>query len=124
MKETITGCRYVLAVNNLANSVNYYKDKLGFQTIWEGDSWHFLARDAAKIMLGECPEDQPASDLKNHSYFAYLEIEKIDRLYEEYTSKQVEILSDIESKPWGQKEFSLKTVDGHRITFGEQIPLL
>lgn len=73
------------------------------------------------IMLGECPDDRPASEINNHSYFAYVDVENIDELYKEFKLKQVEILSDIEDKPWGQREFSIRTVDGHRITFGEEV---
>ena len=51
MNSKITGSRYVLAVNNLVTSSDFYKNKLGFQTIWEGGGWHFLIRDNIKIML-------------------------------------------------------------------------
>jgi len=71
-------------------------------------------------MLGECPDDKPASEINNHSYFAYLEVDDIDELYKEYQSREVEVLSSIENKPWGQREFSIRTIDGHRITFGEE----
>ena len=121
MKPKISGTRYVLAVNNLASSVDFYKNKLGFQTLWEGDGWHFLFRDSVKIMLGECPDDKPASEINCHSYCAYLEVENIDDLYTEYQSKEVEIPSSLETKPWGQREFSIRTIDGHRITFGEDV---
>jgi catechol 2,3-dioxygenase-like lactoylglutathione lyase family enzyme len=121
MKSKITGSRYVLAVNNLVTSSDFYKNKLGFQTLWEEGGWHFLIRDDIKIMLGECPDDKPASEINSHSYFAYLEVDNIDMLYNEYQSKGVEILSDIENKPWGQREFSIRTIDGHRITFGEEV---
>jgi catechol 2,3-dioxygenase-like lactoylglutathione lyase family enzyme len=121
MEAKIIGSRYVLAVNNLEKSADFYKNKLGFKTLWEGGSWHFLVRDAIKIMLGECPDDKPASEINCHSYFAYFEVENIPGLYSEYQLKQVDILSDIENKPWGQKEFSIRTIDGHRITFGEEV---
>ena len=121
MGKTITGSRYVLAVNNLKKSADFYLEKLGFQTLWEGDGWHFVIRDNAKIMLGECPDDQPAFETGCHSYFAYLDVNNIDELYKEYQSKKVEILSSIENKPWGQREFSVRTIDGHRIMFGEEI---
>ncbi len=39
--------------------------------------------------------------------------------FQEYRSKEVEVLSEVESRPWGQREFSVRTIDGHRITFGE-----
>ena len=121
MNSKITGSRYVLAVNNLVTSADFYKNKLGFQTLWEEGGWHFLIRDNIKIMLGECPDEKPASEINNHSYFAYLEVDNIDMLYKEYQSKGVEILSTIENKPWGQREFSIRTIDGHRITFGEEV---
>ena len=120
MEAKISGNRYVLAVNNLTKSANFYKTQLGFQTLWEGGGWHFLVRDNIKIMLGECPDDKPASEINCHSYFAYLEVQNIDDLYNEYQSKKVEILSSIENKPWGQREFSIRTIDGHRITLGEE----
>ena len=121
MNSKITGSRYVLAVNNLLISADFYKNKLGFQTLWEEGGWHFLIRDDIKIMLGECPDDKPASEIDSHSYFAYLEVDNIDMLYKEYQSKGVEVLSSIENKPWGQREFSIRTIDGHRITFGEEV---
>ena len=119
MKAKFSGNRYVLAVNDLAKSVDFYKTKLDFQ--WEGGGWHFLVHDSVKLMLGECPDDKPASEINCHSYFAYLEVENIDELYNEYQSKEIEILSSIENKPWGQREFSIRSIDGHRITFGEEI---
>lgn len=120
MEPKITGNRFVLAVNNLDESANFYKNKLGFQTLWEGGGWQFLMRDNIKKMIGEYPNEQPASEIYSHSYFAYLEVENINALHKEYNSKQVEILSDIENKPWGQREFSIRTIDGHRITYGEE----
>lgn len=72
-------------------------------------------------MLGECPNEQSASEIGDHSYFAYLEIENIDNFYNDCRSNDIKILSHIEYKPWGQREFSIRTVDGHRITFGEEI---
>ena len=121
MPTKITGTRYVLAVNSLEKSTEFYRNKLGFKTLWEEDGWHFLARDNIQIMIGECPDDQPASEIGSHSYFAYLEVKGIDELYEEYQLKDVEVLSTIENKPWGQREFSIRTIDGHRITFGEEV---
>ena len=119
MKAHITAGRYVLAVNSLEQSVEYYKTKLGFRTLWGDEFWHFLIRDKIKIMLGECADDVPAFETGCHSYFAYFEVDNIDVLYKEYCAKEVKIVSEIEDKPWGMREFGLQTIDGHRITFGE-----
>lgn len=121
-KETrITGTRYVLAVQDLHKSAAYYQELLGFRSIWAGDGWHFLAREKFVVMLGECADDRSAFETVNHSYFAYIDVENIEVLYREFMEKGVEIVSKLGDKPWGQKEFSIRTIDGHRITFGESI---
>ena len=72
-------------------------------------------------MLGECTEDKSAFETKNHSYFAYVDVINIDALYFEFKSKSVEIISDIDNKSWKQRKFAIRTIDGHRIMFGQAI---
>jgi uncharacterized glyoxalase superfamily protein PhnB len=74
-------------------------------------------------MLGECPDEKPASELGNHSYIAYLLVEGVDRLYEEVSARGAEVISQPATQPWGLREFSIRTPDGHRIRFGEPIPV-
>jgi catechol 2,3-dioxygenase-like lactoylglutathione lyase family enzyme len=121
MIPTLTGSRLVLAVQDLQQSAAFYKDQLAFNTVWEGGGWHFLSREQVCIMIGECPDDLPAFELGSHSYVAYFEVKNIDGLYREYLLKEVEILSEPVDQPWGQREFSIRTIDGHRIMFGEAI---
>ena len=117
----IIGTRYVLTVQNLEQSASYYEKKLGFTSMWTGDGWHFLQRGSFMVMLGECPEELSAFDIKKHAYFAYIDVEHVGRLFQELQSKQVEIIGEIEDKPWGQREFAIRTIDGHSIMFGEKI---
>jgi catechol 2,3-dioxygenase-like lactoylglutathione lyase family enzyme len=116
----ITGSRFVLAVKDLKKSAEYYQNQLGFKTLWAGEGWHFLDREKFVVMLGECANEPSAFETGDHSYFAYIDVENIDELYLEYSSKEVEIRSKPEDKPWGQREFSIRTIDGHRIMFGQQ----
>lgn len=121
MSSMIVGTRYVLAVQDLKKSARYYQEKLGFTSVWEGEGWHFLKRENFIIMLGECKDDRSAFETNNHSYFAYIDVENIDSLYKELKDKSIEILAVVEDKPWGQREFAVRTIDGHRIMFGEAI---
>jgi len=116
----MTGSRFVLAVQDLAKSANYYENKLGFKTWFSGEGWHFLYRDSFRVMLGECANDRSAFELRNHSYFAYIDVQNLDSLYKEYADNGVDILSKPSDKPWGQREFAIRTIDGHRITFGQE----
>ncbi|UBM60172.1 VOC family protein [Marinilongibacter aquaticus] len=120
-KPRITGTRYVLAVQNLEKSVDFYINQMGFRSDWFGEGWHFLSRDKCMIMLGECPDERPAFALNDHAYFAYIEVQNIRDLYAEFSAKSIEILSTLEDKAWGQREFALRTIDGHRIMLGETI---
>jgi uncharacterized glyoxalase superfamily protein PhnB len=119
----IVGSRCVLAVRDLAESTRFYIDVLGFQRDFGdgSDGWSFLSRDAFKVMLGECPDEKAASELGDHSYVAYLVVEGVDRFYQEAAARGADVTSKPVDKPWGIREFGIRTPDGHRIQFGEPI---
>lgn len=116
----LAGARFVLAVRNLAVSTKYYTEVLGF-TLEPIDApgWSFLSRDRVALMLGECPDDRDAGELANHSYFAYWYVNGVDTLYDELRGRGALIISAPADKPWGLREFAVRTLDGHRITCGE-----
>ena len=68
-------------------------------------------------MAGQCPDAIPPSKLGDHSYFAYLQIDEIDRFYESVVASGTKICKTIRDEPWGMREFGLVTADGHRIMF-------
>jgi uncharacterized glyoxalase superfamily protein PhnB len=118
----IVDSRCVLAVRDLKVSTQYYTDVLGFdREPIDADGWSFLTKDNFKVMLGECPDEKPAAELENHSYFVYLYIDGLDQFYEEVASRGAEVISKPADKPWGLREFGLRTPDGHRITCGQPI---
>ena len=118
----IVASRCVLAVRDLKVSTRYYMDVLGFsRDPIDADGWSFLTRDNFRVMLGECPDEKPAGDLGNHSYFAYWNIEGIDQFYQDVAARGAMVTSRPADKPWGLREFGLSTPDGHRITCGELI---
>lgn len=115
--------RSVLAVRDLAVSTRFYREVLGFERDpIEADGWSFLSRDSFHVMLGECSNERPASELGDHSYYVHLLVEGIDDLHREFTDHGATTLSVPQNKPWGLREFGLTTPDGHRIVFGEPIP--
>jgi catechol 2,3-dioxygenase-like lactoylglutathione lyase family enzyme len=116
----IVNSRCVLAVRDLEVSTRYFIAVLGFRKDpIDADGWSFLTRDAFRIMLGECPDERPAGELGNHSYFAYWNIDRVDDFYREIVARGALVSSAPEDKPWGLREFGLRTPDGHRITCGE-----
>lgn len=118
----LTHPRYVLAVPDLARSTAYYRDVLGFEVGWEDvHGWRLYTRDACVIMAGECADAIPPADLGDHSYFAYVVVSGADALHDELVGRGAERIKPPRDEPWGMREFGIRTVDGHRIMFGEPI---
>ncbi len=117
----IVDSRLVLAVHNLETSTRFYVDVLGF-TLHRVDApgWSFLSRDAFTVMLGECPGEKAASELGDHSYVGYLVVDGVDTLHAELSTRGA-VVTRPEDKPWGLREFAVRTPDGHRFTFGERL---
>lgn len=118
----ITNFRCVLAVRNLDESTKYYVDVLGFRKDpIDAAGWSFLTRDCFRLMLGECADALPANELGDHAYFAYWNVQGINELYQEFVARGAHVISAPTDKPWGLREFALRTPDGHRIVCGQKI---
>lgn len=118
----ITGHHYVLAVPNAQKTADFFINCLGFSKRDAGDDgWRFVARDGFRVMIGTCPDAILPSELGDHSSFAYFNVDDVDAYYEEVKSSGADIIRPIEDKPWGMREFPVKTIDGHRITVGQSL---
>jgi predicted enzyme related to lactoylglutathione lyase len=113
---------FVIAVPDLQRSAAYYRDVLGFEVREMGDDgWRMFVSGACRIMAGECPDALPPAELGDHSYFAYLVVDRCDDEYARISARGAEFLKAPRDKPWGMREFGVRTVDGHRIMFGNAI---
>jgi uncharacterized glyoxalase superfamily protein PhnB len=113
--------RHVLAVQDLGVSGPYFMEVLGFQRDFEVEGWEFLSLGNFKVMLGECRDAMPAHQTGDHSYFAHVLVEDVDALYRAYQERGAVFLFPAEDKPWGLREFGVRTPDGHRMVFGQPI---
>ena len=112
---------FVLAVRDLQESADYYRDVLGFSIHEIGDDgWRMFERDSCRIMAGHCPDSIPAIDLGDHSYFAYWILDDIEDYYSELIANNADITKPLRDEPWGMREFAIQTKDGHRIMFGQE----
>lgn len=114
--------RLILAVRNLNSATEFWTATLGFaRDFGDGsDGWSWLSRDGFAVGLGECPDAPAASSLGDHSCVAYVTVDHVDALYEELRRRGAEIHAAPATKPWGMREFALRTPDGHRLTFGAE----
>lgn len=113
--------QHVLAVNDLDAAEKYFIDKLGFTLRARIGGWSFLNLDGFYLMVGHCAGEMLAKETNDHSYFAYVNCEGIDELFNTYKDRGVEFTQTIADKPWGLREFGVVTPEGHRIMFGQEI---
>jgi catechol 2,3-dioxygenase-like lactoylglutathione lyase family enzyme len=118
---TILQNHFVLGVHNIRESARFYVDVLGFAIVTEPPGWIFVKKDNCMIMLGECPDDMHPSELGCHNYFGYLHVDDVDAYYEQVKRAGVTPLHALADKPWGMREFGVKSPDGHRIMIGQII---
>ena len=117
----ITKVRFVLAVLDLKRSTDYYRSVLGMTVDFEAHGWSFLSRGSFRVMLGECTDAIPPEKLGDHSYYGYVTVNDVDALYGEYQQSGAQFTQSLADKPWGMREFGIRTADGHRLMFGQEL---
>ena len=86
----VSKTQHVLAVNDLDAAEKFFIEKLGFTLSSRIGGWSFLALDSFHLMVGHCEGEMLASDTNNHSYFAYVNCEGIDELFNAYKDRGVQ----------------------------------
>jgi len=113
---------YVLAVPDKERTARWWIDVMGFRSVMQPDGWHFVRRDGPMIMLGECPDAIDPADLGDHQYFAYFVMDDLDAYHAEIAPNGPDIIVPPTDRPWGMREMAVRTPDGHRVMFGQDLP--
>ncbi len=106
-----------LPMHNKAATKAYYT-QLGFQQFGgEYDDYLMMERDNIQIHFFLFPELDP----KENYGQVYIRTDNILQLYQEMQDRQLAIHPNghLETKPWGQKEFSMLDPDNNLLTFGQ-----
>lgn len=120
-RPDITGLNFVLAVPDAMATARWWVDAMKFDALRDFDGWVFVKRGKCMIMLGSCPDAVPVPDLGDHQYFGYIEFDDVDAYYAEIDHDAVDLLSAPDDKPWNMREFGVRTPDGHRAMFGQDL---
>ncbi|MFN0276632.1 MAG: bleomycin resistance protein [Chitinophagales bacterium] len=100
---------------------DFYLNKLGFTDIGNSDFEGYLMvrKEEIQIHFFEFKELDP-----NENYGqVYIRTDSIDILYQRMLAKNISIhpAGHLETKPWGQKEFSILDPDNNLLTFGQSV---
>jgi uncharacterized glyoxalase superfamily protein PhnB len=87
-----------------------------------GGGWVFCVAGDVTFMLGLCPDQVPASEIGDHSYVAYLDVDDVDAVHERAVAAGAEVLKPPTDEPWGRRELALRSPDGHRYMVANAVP--
>jgi len=102
----------VLASLNLEETAAFYADQLGCKVERYGD-YVIARRGAIEIHFWACTERHIAENTS-----CYIRGGEVPALYEEFSKRGVERLSDFAVRPWNMKEFCVHDPHGNLLKFG------
>ena len=117
-----------LPVKNLRQTLDYYREVLGFYDEWtwtdqdgrETDGG--IRRDDMRLLFGEAPDfvitisSYPKSRLPLMWF-----VENIDEIFEEYQAIGIEFADTLRTHPYGLREFAFVDINGYYIRVAEGV---
>jgi uncharacterized glyoxalase superfamily protein PhnB len=108
----------ILAVADVAATIKFYKENLGFTRDWFWDdppTHGGVEWGKVDMMFHLAPE--LAKHMEGHQH--YFHVKGVDDLYARHQQNGVEIISPLERKPWGMREYTVRDPNGYHLRFGE-----
>jgi lactoylglutathione lyase len=118
-----------LVVSDVARSIAFYRDQLGFEvetTVPDAAPYVFAIVKSGSVQIflnAPEPAFEEYAEIKGHAiggtFTMFIELTGIEQSYEEI-KKQVPIVHPLETKWYGVAEFVVADPDGYLITFAER----
>ena len=115
----------VLIVDDVAEALDYYRDKLGFEGhAWEINPTHYGYAEREGCYVHFCHADG-ARPKPNHVAFPpdmfdlYVYVDDVDVLHEELAGRGAEILNPPVNTEYGLREIRVRDPHGYVLAFGK-----
>lgn len=117
----------IFATKDVAKSIAYYKEILGFKTSWGDEPGsYFGAAQWGDITIMFNQLSDLADRVEGHEH--WFRVEELDELYALHQSLGANIISPLKEQPWGMREYVVKDLNGYHLRFagspGEPEPSL
>jgi len=104
----------ILNVKDIAASLDYYVNVLGFNKDWDwGEPVSFASVSRDNVSIFFCADGQGAAGM-----WMSIMVEDVDALYTAYQAQGATIRQAPTNFPWGMREMNVEDPDGHRLRFG------
>ena len=117
----LTAINPKLPMRDKVVTTNFYINKMGFQKFGNADydGYLMVEMDEVQIHFFEFKN----LDIKENYGQVYIRTNNIEKLYQHFIDRKIDIHPNgsLETKPWGQKEFSISDPDNNLLTFGQSL---
>jgi len=113
-----------LAVSNVARTVAFFAEVLGFGSVLAQDDYGIARRDAVEVHFWAAtgPEGSGAEPRLAGTTSCRLRVDGIAALYEHCQARQVvHPNGGLSTQPWGTREFTILDPDRNAVTFFERM---
>jgi len=108
-----------LPMRNKIATKEFYIDKLQFSEFGDYGDYLLIKKDQIEIHFFEFKDLDP----KENYGQVYIRTNDIDTFYQTLLDNKIAIHpnGNLETKPWGQREFALLDPDNNLLTFGQEV---
>lgn len=119
-------------VGDVAKTVEYYRDVLGFEIdgYWDGEAVHrerarravfgIVRRDRVSVHFNRADAAELQPVVGDGAYDVYFEISDVDSFAREVRGRGAEVLDGPADRPYGRRELVLRDCNGRVLAFGEE----
>lgn len=118
-----------IVTEKLAETKAFYTERLGFGVTFENEFYlllHTPNQDAEiSFLLPNHPSQQPLfqKPFTGQGMYLTIEVEDVDKVYNDLKNKGAEIKIDIRDEPWGDRHFAIQDPNGVGIDIVKYSPI-
>lgn len=110
-----------LPVKNLRETLDYYRDTLGFYDEWTfGEKDGGMRRDNLRLLFFENESHVTLINHQNHRLPILWFVENVEDIFDEFQERKIKMADTLKEHPYGLKEFSFIDINGYYIRVAEQ----
>ena len=116
MLSSMISSTAIFASSDIEATLAYYKDVLGFESSWTwGDPPVFGSASTGGVTITFNLQPELAAKVRGHQHG--VKVEDVDDVYRLHKSRGANIVSEIEDKPWGLREYIVEDLNGYHLRF-------